>query len=336
MRAGILFLVAAARLWACSCASYAKVPACSAFPSAGIVFRAKVIESNYSDHQGGVARLRVEEIFKGLAVGTSDVFMWTEDMCARDFTQGRDYIVYLPAVEKRQTLATARAFVDGWRQNPERQRNHPVRALLDNWKDFDAEPLFVDGICSATRELDPDDADLPYLRKAAQGQLGRTGWIQGAALQNYGRAFDQSDYFPVSGATLTARGGGRSWTATSLSDGSFLMPNLPPGAYDLSMVSQIFGIAEFFLRQSHVEVSAGGCAAVLATFATNSTISGTVLDSNGHPAPEVRVELGRIENGKPRSIPTAFAHTNIKWTIRDAKCSDGERGPGKQLKWGTG
>jgi hypothetical protein len=158
--------------------------------------------------------------------------------------------------------------------------------------------------------VEENDPDLSYLRAASKGQSLPTGFIQGMAAQNVSWPFLIRDFFPVSGANITAKKNGHVWTTTTGPGGSYAIDRVPAGKYAITAVSADFGVGNL-VRDRDIEVPPGGCAVVPVSFNSAATISGTVLDPDGRPASEMRVEIGVVErDGKVRAVPQTWTETS--------------------------
>jgi hypothetical protein len=114
----------------------------------------------------------------------------------------------------------------------------------------------------------------------------------------------------VAGATVTAMNNGKVWTTRTGDDGSYLLKEMPPGKYSVTVTKDGFQPAKLLPHNPTIElpeVPAGGCAIVPATFQTSATISGKVFTSSGRPASGVRIQLGEVRpEGEARVIPETW------------------------------
>jgi hypothetical protein len=287
------------------------------FHKAPIVFRGRVIDNNHDPRLGfeqwTLYRFRIEEVFKGLPSNLKEVFIdpGSFTSCYGGFGSNVDYLIYTGGPRAPETFASYYG-----RVKDTKSRDGSVKLLPDAWKDLGALPIFTVWECSPSRTIQDDDPDLAYLRLASQGQVSANGSIHGVAVQNAEWPFSISDYLPVAGATITAAKGSQTWKSTTAADGSYRIPEIPPGKYTLAIASTDFGVGKFLqidpnVIHPNVEAVAGGCVVARASFDTSATIAGTVLNHNGQPASGVRIELGATNNdGKVKVIPGTWTNSD--------------------------
>lgn len=121
--------------------------------------------------QSTLYRFQVVEIFKGLPVGTKEVFVDPASMtsCYTGFELDKDYLVYTGGNQPAPAAATiinGRQTVGG--------RKQPLAA----WKGLEQLPVYEVGGCNPTRTVEPNDPDLAFLR-TAKADLHAGGWIEG-------------------------------------------------------------------------------------------------------------------------------------------------------------
>jgi hypothetical protein len=321
-----MMLAAALPGLACSCASYEKVLACEIFHKAPIIFRGRVVDHNHDPRLGFVQwtlyRFRIEEMFKGLPSSVKEVFIDPASFtsCYGEFHSNADYLIYTGGQESLETFSTYYS-----RVKSVKNRDGSVKPLPDAWKDLGDVPVFPVGLCSPSGTIQDDDPDLTYLRLASQGKLSASGSIQGIAAQNAGSAFLFGDHLPVAGATITATKGSYTWNSITAADGSYSIPQLPPGKYTLSAASADFGVGDFKLRAPDVEVVAGGCVVARASFGTSATITGTVLNHQGRAATGVYIQAAAVSaNGTVKIIPETWARSDLRgeFTVRNVPAGE--------------
>jgi hypothetical protein len=304
------FLLALGTAWpalACSCGSYEPAKACQISQSTPVIFRGRVIDDN-DDRTAGFGqmtlyRFRVLEVFKGLPPDTKEVFIDPASMtsCYTQFDLDHDYLVYTGGTQPAPAAVTVLGV---------RQPNLPRKQMPAAWKGLEQLPVYLVGGCSPTRVVEDRDADLAYLRSYAKGSLQPNGWIEGRAVQNFGWPYKFAEFVAVTDAMLTVTSpSGHPRTSAVQTDGTFEIGPVQPGIYSMSIRSPVLGNGKFAERE--VEVPSGGCAVANASFATQSTISGKVLNANGTPALSARLELGELRTGgKAREIPETWANSD--------------------------
>ncbi len=299
---------------ACSCISSEPVLACEVLHEAPVIVYGTIIEEIH-DSPGltwKLYRLRVRETFKGLPAGTNDVFIDPANLsgCPSEFKLGEDYVIYanLGAYPLAPTLAN---YLTQMRKilSPDTG----AKQLPASWKHLGSAPVVADpGMCSPTRMIQPDDPDLRYLRIAVRNQLPRSGSIRGRAVQNWERSQRTHDYLPVPGAEIVVKRAGKMWRAQTDFEGTYTVPDLPPGRYQVSVSKAKWGPGQFPIQDpENVVVPLFGCAVRNASFHTFATISGTVVNANGSPARDVYLQLGEVRRDrKVRVIRGAEATTD--------------------------
>jgi hypothetical protein len=287
---------------ACSCGSYEPLKACQLYQSTPVIFRGRVIDHNDDTVgmiRGGVLyRFQIVEAFKGVSRGDRWVFIdpASGTSCQTQFSAGHDYLIYVGGTQP--AVAAMTVFTRS------QTKSFPVA-----WKGLEQASVYGVGVCSPTRAIDDKDDDLAYLRSASAIGIEAPGWIEGRAVQNFSWPWRFIDFLGAPNATLTATSrAGALITVPIKSDGTFRIDSVPPGAYAITANSPILGDAS---TQSAAEVPSGGCSVANVSFKTLSTISGKVVDAQGKPAPDIRLELGELQGGgKVRDIPQTWANTD--------------------------
>ena len=300
---------------ACSCISQEPILACEMLHQAPVIVHGKIIDEIHDSP--GLAwtlyRLRVTESFKGLPAGTNDVFIDPGNFygCPSELRVGKDYLVYAN-LDKHLPLAPTLANYLIRIRSMQSPRTD-AKQLPASWKHLGSAPVVMDGgMCVPTRTVQTDDPDLRYLRIAARDQLPRSGSIQGRAVQNWEGSQRTHDYLPVPGAEIMVKRAGKMWRTYTDHDGTYTVPGLSPGRYQVSVSKAKWGPARFPIQDPEgVVVPLSGCAVMNASFNTFATISGTLLNANGSPARGVYLQLGEVRRDrKLRVIRGAEATTD--------------------------
>jgi hypothetical protein len=298
---------------ACSCASSEPVKACEIYQSMPVIFRGRVIDHNHDSTAGfgqmTLYRFKVLEAFKGLPPGVHEVFIDPASMtsCYRVFNTDSDYLVYTGGADP--TPVAVSVF-----QGP--PPDSPAKRIPAAWKGLGQLPVYSVGECNPTRTVEENDADLAYLRSSGKIGPAASGWIEGRAVQNLDSLSPSADCVAAADATLTVTSpSGNRRRAAVQTDGTFRVGPLPPGTYAISAQSPVLGTGEF--EEPSVEVPPGGCAVAIASFKTNATISGKVLDADGKPAYGARLQLGELQaGGRVREVPGAPSWTDRRGGFR--------------------
>lgn len=314
----LLWALASGPASACSCSSYEPVKACQIYHSTEVVFRGRVIDHN-EIHGAGfrqktLYRFRVLESFKGLSTGVSEVFIdpASGSSCYRPFELERDYLVMTN--RSRSTLRAPEILVA---VPPGGLRKPYPRA----WLGREDLPVFEVGVCSPSKSIGEGDADLAFLRGSGKDNPRAAGWIEGSVVQNLAFSGSAADAMAVGDATVTVTvPAGFRKTVTADRQGRFRIEPVPPGRFDLLVESKVLGIARWFPGVRELNIPAGGCAIINASYNTGAVISGNVLDVEGRPARGIRMELGELrDNGTVRIIRGTWQDTgpNGSFTMRN-------------------
>jgi hypothetical protein len=278
------------------------VKACQIYQSTPVILHGRAIDHNDDTAgmiRGGVLyRFQIVEAFKGIPRGDKWVFIdpASGTSCQTQFSVGHDYLIYAggsqPAVAAMTVFARSQ-----------------TKSFPAAWKGLEQASVYGVGVCSPTRAVDDKDDDLAYLRSASAIGSNAPGWIEGRAVQNFAWPSSFIDFLAAPNATLTATSrAGTPITVRIKSDGTFRIDSVTPGAYAITANSPILGNVK---AQSAAEVPSGGCSVANVSFKTLSTISGKVVDAQGKPAPDIRLELGELQSdGKVRDIPQTWANTD--------------------------
>ncbi len=311
------FLLASigAPLIACTCTSYEPVRACERYHDSQVVFRGRVIDHN-DDGSGKFAqftlyRFEVLEAFKGLPPDRAEVFVdpGSQSSCYTRFASGQDILFFL--VSPSDQSRVRRYFGPG-------PQGAPGKTLPAAWKGREAEPVYIAGGCHPVKTVKPDDPDLSWMRRRDKSDPNALGWVEGRVVQNLRGHTLAADAAPVPDAlvTVTVRGAFRRdvWAD---SEGFFRADGIPSGEVLFQVTSPTLGRA-FPAEGTALRVRPPGCAVINPSFRTTAKISGRVLDAEGRPARDVRVELGRrLESGRVRIIADSWSDTGAdgRYTI---------------------
>jgi hypothetical protein len=112
---------------------------------------------------------------------------------------------------------------------------------------------------------------------------------------------------PLAGVKVTARGEGRTFEALTDAEGNYELKGLPPGSYQVTPAYPAHVSPEGGSQSA--QVGTRGCAELHFYTHSNARIKGRVLDPQGHPLPEVKVDLIAAD-GAEVSHKGIFAFTN--------------------------
>lgn len=292
-----LFLVAAFELQATSCASYEKVKACEIYHTTDVIFRGKVIDENGSPRVQ-LYKFQVTELFKGLPHGTKVVFVNPEG--SERFRSGVDYLIY-----GSPGLWTRQSYYGDVRGSTSNNEAFPMR-----WRSLLEVPLIAAGLCNPSREIQPEDTDLKYLRSALQGNLSKTGYIEVIAAQNVGWPSEIQRFLPIEKADVTLTSGDKSFANQTGADGRLVVEELSAGAYEVDVSKPGFGAARVYQTGPVIALSEGGCAVVRVSLPTLASIRGSVVDWQGKPAGNIRLGLAAMRSDGKLKRLTNFTYSN--------------------------
>ncbi len=277
--------------WACDCRGGG--PACSYVSRAAAVFVGKVVFDNHDDsiglNQRTLIRFEVEETFKGLSPGTSEV--WADPgsftSCYAEYAVGMRYLVfaYSGSVMPPDTsmISVGRGRVD----------SKPIPPGFDPLK-----PPVVYSVpeCSGTREMSEADhglpSDLEYLRQYRAGTA--TPGVRGRVTED--RDFGIFDPPGLAGVAIELFGSGFRKMARTDADGYYQFDSLLAGKYVVKS-----SLPQYRAQDSgSIDVARVGCAAVNFDMIAPGVIEGKLLDRAGKAAPGIEVEVLRLgKDGTP-------------------------------------
>lgn len=310
MRLVLLLLFAAQTLYPCSCGSYEIRKACEIFSKYQVSFRGRVVDRFLQPGRGfgrlALYRFEVLEVFRGLPVGLRYVFVDPASFtsCMHGFQIGGEYLVYAggagaPTKDASPAASSFSAY-----------SKHARFEFPHAWKDLGAAPVLLVVLCNPTRQAQPADPDLDYLRRAALIPPKTPGWIGGRVIQNYSYPDTADRHVPVEDAMVTVSTPSRKQRTERVNpDGTFRVDGLPPGRYVLGFQSPSFSTGGPY--QAEVSVPAGGCSISNPSFDSRASISGRVLDWRGRPLQGIPLDLHQFNKHlKHRWVPGTHAQTD--------------------------
>jgi len=141
------------------------------------------------------------------------------------------------------------------------------------------------GICSRTRPLAEASEDLEYIHGLSNAATGAR--IFGRVRQNDSQGSSHRET-PLKGIAVSIEGQGKGFEAITDDDGKYHVSGLEPGRYrvEANLPDSLVSRDGF-----EVEVSDRGCAEMDIWTRWNGRISGRVTDAEGHPVPDIQVDL---------------------------------------------
>jgi len=142
-------------------------------------------------------------------------------------------------------------------------------------------------ICTRTALFSKDNEDLDYLRGLPDSNSKTR--ISGRVIR-YTNERDKNGYqltAPISAIKVIATGQGQSFETFTNDDGVYQLIGLPPGKYKVR-ADLPRGLSE---HTQEVELPSAGCAGADIRTQSDGRISGRVIDSNGQPTSNARVDL---------------------------------------------
>lgn len=252
------------RVLACSCAS--ERPVCEAFGASNAVFVGKVIgakqrkTTNYDGVQEtwdvGEIYFQVEEAFHGVKKGTRVTISSGTGGgdCGYWFKRGKTYLIY------------------GY---------------------GDAKKGFGTNICTRTREISGASEDLEFLRNLPPEDSGAR--IYGKVAETVKNPDEEGwrQFKPLFGISLTiqnTRNPKIIYKAETDIEGNYEVTGVPAGKYKIiPSIPKNTIISEYSTQE--FEVNDRGCAELSFQVQNNSLIKGKVVDSEGKPVQNIRVEM---------------------------------------------
>jgi hypothetical protein len=264
------------RAVACSCGP--PPPMCQRIDAVKVAFVGTPTETNENGDgfikQGVWYRFRVEQVFKGLPQGTSEVVVdpASGTSCQTGFSLGKQYLVtsYGNTIAGALGDSSAISLVGG---------------TDAGGKSRPAGPIVVVGGCSGSKPIQYAANDIAYLKRYYSNPP--TPFIQGLVrADNGGFSWDDDDP-PVASVKVELNGPSGKLNATTGKDGNFTVPNVQPGKY--TATAYLTGY-EATRSSYEIEVPGHGCGVAQIAMTSRAEVSGRVLRSNGTPAKGVAVE----------------------------------------------
>ena len=245
---------------------------CAATWQADAVFVGHVVSIESSSMQGGrVVQLAVVEAFRGFQLSQVTLVTGYGESCGYDFRMGESYVVYA-------------------RRSPEGQLST--------------------SICTRTRPLANGSEDLTYLRSLAAVVPGTRARVAGR-VQLWLPHGHPGELKSVPGVTVSARGGGRTFSARSNDRGDFELTGLPLGKYDIVAAAP----AGYESVPDTVDVrDPRGCGATVLFLEYDGRVTGRVVNRRGAGIGGLPLHLvprADVEN------PSASSSRAQTWTAPD-------------------
>jgi Carboxypeptidase regulatory-like domain len=269
----LLVLLAASPSFPCDCG--APSPACAYIAHAAVVFVGTPVYTN-EDHSGTfnqqtLYRFHVEEIFKGLPEGTTEV--WVDPgsftSCYAEYELGLKLLVFASKGQFSFSDSTAMTVVTP------RRNSKPLPPGFNPKM-----PVYYAPECNGTRGADLAGKEIAWLRL----------WEQGRTLTEF-RGTVRDDFgFPLKEVTVTAKGNQGTVTATTDNDGKWSINGVRAGTYLLSAELPGYRVG----WNPEYDVPENACAYANLTLQGSGAISGTIVGSDHRPLGNVELQLGRF------------------------------------------
>jgi hypothetical protein len=240
----------------------------------------------YSDEDGSgtflqrtLYKFTVEEIFKGLPEGTTEIWVdpGSYTSCYAEYKLGEKQLVFASEgkVFPVDTAAMTVAKPAG--------KTKPIPP------GFDAKmPVYFAPECSGTRDADLASDDIAWLRSWKKGDA-RTR-IQGLVVDSFN--------WPLRGVKVIAKGDAGSLITTTDAAGAFSIEPVQPGKYDLST-----SLANYHLSWNpQIMVLEHACGYERLSMGAEGILSGTVVDKSGRPVTKLELEISQIR-GTEETFP---------------------------------
>ena len=279
---------------ACDCGGAG--PACAYVKSANVIFVGKVVFTD-DDGSGTFVQMthvhfQVEESFKGLAPNIQDVWVDPGSLtsCYAEYHVGERLLVfgYNPRTMPPDTTTMSVA--------PE--KGPKIKPLPPGIDPKNPPTVYSAPECSGTRLITPDseksmEREIEYLRRF---RIGDTRPLV------TGRVFQDADFGifdppGLSGVKVTIAGDRFQGSTRTDSDGRYSFEGIPVGRYTLNAALPDYRSKTGPIR---VELPDLGCGWRDFDMIGSGRVEGQLLDSNGRPAPHVKVNILRLGgDGKP-------------------------------------
>jgi 5-hydroxyisourate hydrolase-like protein (transthyretin family) len=248
---------------ACSCMFGGAAP-CSEYWKTDTIFegtvvgesKVKVVEGSFK-FEKRLVRFDLVESFRGAQGAQLEVITgWGGGDCGYEFERGETYLVYAYRDEKDNRLYTS--------------------------------------ICSRTRPLADAAEDISFMRNLGGADAGAVVFGK-VKKRNYQWVEGEEVFKPVGSAELIIEGEGASLKARTDAQGNYRVIGLAPGAYKVKLKLPEGltddGAGGSSIIESKVEVVARGCAGHDFYLEADTRLSGRVLDVEGRPAANIRLQI---------------------------------------------
>ncbi|MGE3465638.1 MAG: hypothetical protein AB7J13_01790 [Pyrinomonadaceae bacterium] len=251
----VLILGNASSLLACMCG---KSATCERFNYYGTIFLGKATKVE-KEKEGSLTTettvFEIEEMFSGERVRSIGVQNRSGFSCDVEFTIGETYLVFAAGNK-----------ADG----------------------------FGTGYCSGNLPLEYASQEISELRKLS-GSTGN-GRLLGTVLEESTKRLRDEKRQPLGNVRMeiTDLGTGRKYSASTNALGRY-EASVPPGKYAVTPVAPPSSIHTSLFEAEPMTIKSGGCSEGFFVFANNSMVAGRLLDAEGSPARNVRVELVSVD-----------------------------------------
>jgi hypothetical protein len=296
-------------------------PACAYVNAANAIFVGTVVFTD-DDGSGRFAQethvhFKVEEAFKGLAPGVQDV--WVDPgsftSCYADYHIGERLLVFgyragtMP-VDTAAMTVTPKKGVKTKPLPPGIDPRHPP-------------VVYSAPECSGTRGITPESEklvapEIEYLRRFKTGTS--RPFVTGRVFQD--QDFGIFDSPGLSGVKVAITGNHFRGSTETYADGRYSFEDVPPGRYTLNVA-----LAAYTSRSGAIqlEVSGNGCGWADFDMIGSGVIEGQLLDHEGRPAPDVKVNILRLgADGKPVFYGFKEARSNSEGRYEFEKLPGGD------------
>lgn len=251
----ILLLGNIVSVFACMCG---KAATCERYNFSKTIFVGKAVGVEKVDKGGFETEttvFEISEMFSGERTKSIRVRNKSGFSCDVDFTIGETYLVFANG-DKRDSFGT--------------------------------------GFCSGNMPLQYAAEQISELRKIS-GAAG-DGRLIGRVLEESTKRSKNEERSPIKDMLIliTQQSSGRRYNGQTDANGRYDVA-VPPGKYIVKAVSPSNSSLTSLFEAEPMEVRSGGCVAGYFVFANDSIVAGRLLDTQGKPAPYVRVELVSVD-----------------------------------------
>ncbi|MGI8641885.1 MAG: carboxypeptidase regulatory-like domain-containing protein [Pyrinomonadaceae bacterium] len=258
------------RVLACICG---RASTCERYNFAGVIFVGKAIaieKETKGTIQTESTIFEIEELFSGENKQQIKVRNKSGFSCDVGFEQGKTYLVFAGGDKKTG---------------------------------------FGTGFCSGNLPIEYADEELSNLRKLISSD--EKGKLSGTILEKLEKRNKDENRVPVPNIQVNAReiDTGKTYNTFSDKTGRYEI-SVPAGNYKINLTVPEYAKIEYFNENEIFKVKNRGCAEGFYVLTNNNRITGKLIDSNGKPVSDIRVELLSLDEKEKSYLRGMSGETN--------------------------